>query len=242
MSLLEVRHLAIAYGGAPAVWDATLEVAEGEVVSVIGPNGSGKSTLVNTIAGLLRARSGELRFGGVDLGTVPSHLVCRQGIALVPEGRRLFMRMSVEENLEMGCYRGEARRARTTTLDRVYRLFPILRERRRQLAGSLSGGQQQMVAIGRALMALPRLLLLDEPSLGLAPAVVDHMFGIIRAINGEGVAILLVEQNALLALELCARAYVLEAGRLALEGPSRDLQARPEVRAAYLGGGLEPTQ
>src|SRR5512145_1154807 len=181
--LLEVRHLAIAYGDAPAVWDATLAVAPGEIVAVIGPNGAGKSTLVNTIAGLQRARSGELRFGGADLGAVPAHLVCRQGIALVPEGRRLFTRMSVEENLEMGCYRREARRARAATLERVYALFPILRERRGQLAGSLSGGQQQMAAIGRALMARPRLLLLDEPSLGLAPLIVIALFDAVREIN-----------------------------------------------------------
>ena len=233
--LLEVRHLAIAYGDAPAVWDATLTVGPGEVVAVIGPNGAGKSTLVNTIAGLHGARSGDLRFDGVDLGAVPPHLVCRQGIALVPEGRRLFTRMSVEENLEMGCYRREARRARAATLERVYALFPILRERRGQLAGSLSGGQQQMAAIGRALMARPRLLLLDEPSLGLAPAVVDQMFEIIRTINAEGVAILLVEQNVVRALEIAARAYVLEEGRVVADGPPAILRQQTRIREAYLG-------
>jgi branched-chain amino acid transport system ATP-binding protein len=235
VSLLEVRQLAVAYGDAAAVWDATLQVRPGEVVAVIGPNGAGKSTLVNTIAGLQRSRGGELRFGGVDLCAVAPHLVCRQGIALVPEGRRLFTRMSVEENLEMGAYRGEARRSRAATLERVYELFPILRERRRQLAGSLSGGQQQMVAIGRALMARPKLLLLDEPSLGLAPAVVDQMFEIIRAINGEGVAILLVEQNVVRALEIAARAYVLEEGRTVADGPPAILRQQSRIREAYLG-------
>jgi branched-chain amino acid transport system ATP-binding protein len=233
--MLEIRHVAIAYGDAPAVWDASLDVREGEVVAVIGPNGAGKSTLVNTIAGLQRPRSGVLRFGGVALDAVPSHLVCRHGIALVPEGRRLFTRMTVEENLEVGCYRGEARRARAATLERVYGLFPILRERRRQLAGSLSGGQQQMVAIGRALMARPRLLLLDEPSLGLAPAVVDVMFAIIRAIHAEGVAILLVEQNVVRALEIADRAYVLEEGRTVAEGPPDVLRKEPRIQEAYLG-------
>jgi branched-chain amino acid transport system ATP-binding protein len=210
-------------------------VGAGEIVSVIGPNGAGKSTLVNTIAGLQRARAGALRFDGADLGAVPAHLVCRQGIALVPEGRRLFTRMSVEENLEMGCYRGEARRARADSLARVYALFPILRERRRQLAGALSGGQQQMVAIGRALMARPRLLLLDEPSLGLAPTVVDQMFEIIRAIHAEGVAILLVEQNVVRALDIAARAYVLEEGRVVADGPPAILRQQSRIREAYLG-------
>jgi branched-chain amino acid transport system ATP-binding protein len=233
--LLEVRRLAIAYGDAPAVWDATLEVDVGEVVSVIGPNGAGKSTLVNTIAGLQRAHAGELRFDGVDLTAVAPHRVCGHGIALVPEGRRLFTRMSVEENLEMGCYRGEARRARRATLERVYGFFPILNERRRQLAGSLSGGQQQMVAIGRALMARPRLLLLDEPSLGLAPAVVDHMFEIIRAIHAEGATILLVEQNVVRALEIADRAYVLEEGRVVAEGTPAVLREQPRIQEAYLG-------
>jgi branched-chain amino acid transport system ATP-binding protein len=237
--LLEARQLSIAYGDAPAVWDASLSVDEGELVSVIGPNGAGKSTLVNTIAGLHRARGGQLTFAGLDLGAVASHLVCHHGIALVPEGRRLFTRMSVEENLEMGAYRGAARRARSESLARVYRLFPILSERRRQLAGSLSGGQQQMVAIGRALMARPRLLLLDEPSLGLAPAVVDHMFEIIRTIHAEGVAVLLVEQNVARALDIADRAYVLEGGRMVAEGPAAELRREPRVREAYLGLGQD---
>jgi branched-chain amino acid transport system ATP-binding protein len=233
--LLEARGLAIAYGDAPAVWDASLEVDAGEIVAVIGPNGAGKSTLVNTIAGLQRARAGELTFDGVDLHAVPAHQVCRHGIALVPEGRRLFTRMSVAENLDMGCYRGQARRARAETLERVHRLFPVLRDRRDQLAGALSGGQQQMVAIGRALMARPRLLLLDEPSLGLAPAVVDAVFEAIRAIHAEGVAILLVEQNVVRALDLAGRAYVLEEGRVVAGGPAAVLREQPRVRQAYLG-------
>ena len=233
--MLEARNLSIAYGDAPAVWDASLTVADGEVVSVIGPNGAGKSTLVNTIAGLHRARSGTLSFAGVDLTGEPSHRVCRHGIALVPEGRRLFTRMSVEENLDMGCYRSEARRTRGETLERVYGLFPIRRERRRQLAGALSGGQQQMVAIGRALMARPRLLLLDEPSLGLAPAVVDQMFEIIRGIHAEGVAILLVEQNVVRALEIADRAYVLEEGRMVADGAPSVLRREPRIQEAYLG-------
>jgi len=241
--LLEARQLSIAYGDAPAVWDASLTVADGELVSVIGPNGAGKSTLVNTIAGMLRARTGALSFDGVDLTREPPHRVCRHGIALVPEGRRLFTRMSVEENLDMGCYRTDARRARATNLERVYGLFPILRERRRQLAGSLSGGQQQMVAIGRALMARPRLLLLDEPSLGLAPAVVDQMFEIIRAIHAEGVSVLLVEQNVPRALDVADRAYVLEEGRMVADGPPATLRREPRIQEAYLGlrDGADPT-
>lgn len=233
--LLEARHLAIGYGDAPAVWDASLRVDAAEVVSVIGPNGAGKSTLINSIAGLRRWQSGTLTFDGLDLATVPAHRVCSQGIALVPEGRRLFTRMSVEENLELGAYRAEARRARHAALERVFGLFPILGERRRQLAGALSGGQQQMVAIGRALMARPRLLLLDEPSLGLAPAVVDQMFDILRAIHGEGVAILLVEQNVTKALEIASRVYVLEEGRTVASGTPAELLAQTSIQDAYLG-------
>ena len=233
--LLEVRHLAIAYGDATAVWDASLEVDEGDIVAVIGPNGAGKSTLINAIAGLHGWRHGELRFCGTDMAQVASHQVCRHGIALVPEGRRLFTRMSVEENLEIGCYRSEARTSRAESLERVYRLFPLLRDRRRQLAGALSGGQQQMLAVGRALMARPRLLLLDEPSLGLAPAVVDHMFDIVRTINDEGVAILLVEQNVAKALEIARHAYVLEEGRIVAAGTPSALLSESRIQEAYLG-------
>ena len=233
--LLEARHLAIAYGDAHAVWDVSLEVAEGEIVSVIGPNGSGKSTLVNTIAGLQRARSGELRFAGVDLAAVAPHQVCREGIALVPEGRRLFTRMSIEENLELGGYRADARRARHRTLDRVYGLFPVLRERRRQLAGALSGGQQQMLAIGRALMACPRLLLIDEPTQGLAPNLVTSIASSLVRIKEQGLSVLLVEQNARVALEIADRAYVLEEGRIVADGPPTVLRQQARIREAYLG-------
>jgi branched-chain amino acid transport system ATP-binding protein len=232
---LEARHLAIAYGDAPAVWDASLDVGDGELVAVIGPNGAGKTTLVNAIAGLLEWRAGTLTFGDVDLARVAPHQRCRHGIALVPEGRRLFTRMSVEENLEIGGYRGEARRTRRAGLDHVYGLFPILRDRRHQLAGSLSGGQQQMVAIGRALMARPQLLLLDEPSLGLAPALVDHMFDIIRVIHADGVSVLLVEQNVARALDVADRAYVLEEGRIVASGQPERLLSETRIQEAYLG-------
>ena len=174
--LLEVRNLHVGYGDAPAVWDVSLDVDAGEIVSVIGPNGAGKTTLINAIAGMLRYREGDLRFDGADMKRVRAHGYCGHGIALVPEGRRLFTKMTVEENLELGCYLPGPRAARAQSLERVYGLFPILRQKRAQLAGELSGGQQQMVAIGRALMAQPRIVLFDEPSLGLAPTIVDDMF------------------------------------------------------------------
>ncbi len=233
--LLEARALSVAYGDAPAVWDASLEVDEGEIVSVIGPNGAGKTTLINAIAGMMRWRSGTLHFAGEDMAGVAAHAVCGRGIALVPEGRRLFTRMSVEENLEIGCYVAKARAHRDVSLERVYTLFPILREKRTQLAGLLSGGQQQMVALGRALMARPRIVLLDEPSLGLAPSIVDDMFAIIRAIRDEGVAVLLVEQNVHKALEIADRAYVLEHGRTVASGDPATLMGQPHIREAYLG-------
>ena len=235
MSSLEVRHLAVAYGDAPAVWDATLQVGPGEVVAVIGPNGAGKSTLVNTIAGLQRSRGGELSFGGVDLCAMASHLVCRQGIALVPEGRRLFTRMSVEENLEMGAYRGEARRARGATLERVYGLFPILRERRRQLAGALSGGEQRLLAIARALIVHPRLLLLDEPSAALAPRFIDQVYATLVALNRDGLAMLIVEQNVEAILAVAHRVFVLDLGRNAFDGTPAELRGSDRIRRLYLG-------
>ncbi len=233
--LLEVRNLSVGYGGAPAIVDVSLDVDAGEIVSVIGPNGAGKSTLINAIAGVLRHRRGGLSLDGADLAAVAAHRVCRHGVALVPEGRRLFASMTVEENLEIGCYRPEARKTRAHGLDRVYSLFPVLGERRRQIAGNMSGGQQQMVAIGRALMAEPRLLLLDEPSLGLAPSVVADVMRVIRVINADGMAILLVEQNVVQALEIADRAYVLEEGRIVASGLPGVLMAQSRIREAYLG-------
>ncbi len=233
--LLEVRDLHVGYGDAPALWGVSLDVAAGEVVSVIGPNGAGKTTLINAIAGLLRCRQGALRFDGTDMTRVRAHQFCGHGIALVPEGRRLFPKMSVEENLELGCYLPAARALRGQSLERVYGLFPILRDKRGQPAGELSGGQQQMVAIGRALMARPRIVLFDEPSLGLAPTIVDDMFDIIARVRDDGAAVLLVEQNVLKALEIADRAYVLEQGRIVSEGLPADLMTQPHIREAYLG-------
>jgi branched-chain amino acid transport system ATP-binding protein len=233
--LLEIRNLAVGYGGAPAISGIDLDVAEAEIVSVIGPNGAGKSTLINAIAGMLRAEDGTMRFGDADLRAVPPHQVCSQGIALVPEGRRLFPGMSVEENLDIGCYRRGARQQREQGFERAYTLFPVLQERRHQLAGTLSGGQQQMVAIARALMAQPRLLLLDEPSLGLAPSIVAEMFRIIRVIQEEGMAILLVEQNVGQAMEIADRAYVLEEGRIVASGLPQVLLSQSRIKEAYLG-------
>lgn len=233
--LLEVRNLHVGYGDAPAVWDVSLDVDAGEIVSVIGPNGAGKTTLINAIAGMLRCRQGELRFDGADMKRVRPYGYCGHGIALVPEGRRLFTKMTVEENLELGCYLPGPRSARVQSLERVYDLFPILRQKRNQLAGELSGGQQQMVAIGRALMAQPRIVLFDEPSLGLAPTIVDDMFDIIVRVRDEGAAVLLVEQNVLKALGVADRAYVLEQGRIVATGLPDELMKQPHIREAYLG-------
>jgi len=233
--MLDVERLEVGYGDAVAIWDVSLGVGTGELVTVVGPNGAGKTTLIDAIAGLLPVRAGRVRLDERDLSSVPPHALCAHGIALVPEGRRLFPAMTVEENLEIGCYAPAARARRRQSLERVYATFPILRERRRQLAGSLSGGQQQMVAIGRALMAMPRLLLLDEPSLGLAPQIVDQVFEVVAAIHAEGVAVLLVEQNIVQAFAIAARAYVLEQGRIVAEGAPADLARDARIREAYLG-------
>jgi len=233
--MLEVERLEVAHGDAVAVWDVSLGVRPRELVAVVGPNGAGKTTLINAIAGLLPIRQGTVRLDGRNLAPVPAHELCRHGIALVPEGRRLFPAMTVEENLEIGCYAPAARKRRDQSLERVYATFPILRERRRQLAGSLSGGQQQMVAIGRALMACPRLLLLDEPSLGLAPQIVDQVFEVVAGIHADGVAVLLVEQNIVQAFAIAARAYVLEQGRIVAEGATAELAQDARIREAYLG-------
>ena len=233
--LLEVNALSIAYGDAPAVWDASLGVDAGEIVSVIGPNGAGKSTLVNAIAGVQKARSGEIWFDGADITRLDSHKVCDRGIAIVPEGRRLFKNMTVKENLELGSYGPRGRAASQESLEAVFELFPILRDRKSQISGTMSGGQQQMVAIGRALMARPKLLLMDEPSLGLAPSIVAEMFNAIKSINARDVAVLLVEQNVSQALEIASRAYVIDQGSIVTSGASAALLAQPELRAAYLG-------
>jgi branched-chain amino acid transport system ATP-binding protein len=233
--MLEVERLEVAHGDAVAVWDVSLTVGAADLVTVVGPNGAGKTTLIDAIAGLLPIRSGTVRLDGHDLAAVPAHELCRLGVALVPEGRRLFPAMTVEENLEIGCYAPAARKLRGRSLERVYATFPILRERRRQLAGSLSGGQQQMVAIGRALMAMPRLLLLDEPSLGLAPQIVDQVFEVVAGIHADGVAVLLVEQNIVQAFAIAARAYVLEQGRIVAEGTPATLARDARIREAYLG-------
>ncbi len=233
--MLEVRDLHVAYGAAPALWGVSLELRAGELLCVVGPNGAGKTTLINTIAGILRARSGRIAFEGQDVTALPPHRFCAAGIAIVPEGRRLFTGMSVLENLELGSYLPAAKARRAESLEAVTTLFPVLKDRLHSLAGELSGGQQQMLAIGRALMARPRLLLLDEPSLGLSPLIVHEMFAAIRRINAEGMSVLLVEQNVTMAMEVSTRAYVLEEGRVVAEGTPDDLLARPEIQRAYLG-------
>ena len=233
--MLEVRDLQVAYGAAPALWGVSIDVRPGELLCVVGPNGAGKTTLINTIAGMLRASGGSIGLDGRDITRLPPHRFCEAGIALVPEGRRLFAGMSVLENLELGSYLPQAKAQRRDTLEQVMALFPVIREKLATPAGELSGGQQQMVAIARALMARPRLLLLDEPSLGLSPRIVHDMFAAIRRINAGGMAVLLVEQNVTMALEVSHRAYVLEEGRVVAEGEPQELLARPEIRRAYLG-------
>lgn len=233
--MLELQDIKVSYGAAPALWGISLKVEPGELVCVVGPNGAGKSTLINAIAGLHKASGGSLRFNGQDISMLRSHRFCDIGIAIVPEGRRLFTGMTVLENLELGSFILRARARRRETLEEVLALFPALQAKLGQPAGSLSGGQQQMVAIGRALMARPRLLLLDEPSLGLAPVIVQEMFKAIRGINAEGTSVLLVEQNVVMAMQLARRAYVMEEGRIVAEGQSGELLSRPEIRKAYLG-------
>ena len=233
--MLELESVRVSHGAATAIWDASIHIDSGELVCVVGPNGAGKTTLINAIAGLNRISAGTMKLDDRDLSRLPGHRFCDQGIAIVPEGRRLFTGMTVRENLEIGGYRSAARAARANSIERLCTIFPVLREKMDQAAGSLSGGQQQMVAIGRAMMAQPRLLLLDEPSLGLSPAIVLDMFRVIREINAGGVAILLVEQNVTMAMEVATRAYVLEEGRIVAEGRPEVLLAQPHIRRAYLG-------
>ena len=233
--MLEVRELQVSYGPAPALWGVSFTMRARELLCVVGPNGAGKTTLINTLAGMLRARSGRIVFDGQDITALPPHRYCTAGIAIVPEGRRLFGTMSVLENLEIGSILPAAKARRAQSLDAVLALFPALGPKLQQAAGELSGGQQQMVAIGRALMARPRLLLLDEPSLGLSPLIVQELFGAIRSVHQQGTAVLLVEQNVATALRVADRAYVLEEGRMVAEGTPDELMQRDEIRRAYLG-------
>jgi len=235
--VLEVRDLRVCYGAAPALWGVSLTVRDGELACVVGPNGAGKTTLINALAGLQPASAGTLTMDGHDMSAVAPHRFCGAGIAIVPEGRRLFTRMTVRENLEVGSYLRSARKDRSRSLEYVCTLFPAVRDKLAMPAGLLSGGQQQMVAIGRALMAKPRLLLLDEPSLGLSPAIVLVMFRAIREVHAAGTAVLLVEQNVAMALDIADRAYLLEEGRIVAEGAPDDVFNNPDLRRAYLGIG-----
>lgn len=235
MSLLRVENLCVSYGGIQAVKSISLTVEEGELVTLIGANGAGKTTTLNTLGGLLKPASGTLHYAGRSLASLPAHDRVRHGLALVPEGRGIFGRLNVSENLLMGAFHRHDKSGVASDLEKSYVLFPRLREREHQLAGTLSGGEQQMLAMARALMSRPRLLLLDEPSMGLAPLMVEKVFEIIRRINAEGVAILLIEQNARLALAVAKRAYVMESGRITLAGAAAELAADERVRAAYLG-------
>ncbi|TMQ17372.1 MAG: ABC transporter ATP-binding protein [Candidatus Rokuibacteriota bacterium] len=235
MSLLELSNLDVAYGDLPALSDVSLAVEAGETLSVVGANGSGKTTMLRTISGLLRPRRGEVRFEGERIDRLPCHRVVERGVVHVPEGRKVFPSLAVRENLELGSYPRAARAHRADSLERVFSLFPRLRERAGQAAGTLSGGEQQMLAIGRALMARPTLLMLDEPSLGLAPLIVTEIFRTIDAIHRAGVTVLLVEQNTRQALALSRRGYVLENGRVVLVGTGAELLGNEHVKRAYLG-------
>ena len=233
--LLALERLAVAYGGIQAVKGIDLEVRDGELVCLIGANGAGKTTTLKGICGLLPVKSGTIRYAGDDITGVPSYRLVRRGLAMVPEGRGMFGALTIEENLAMGAYARTDRAAVRADAERVFALFPRLKERRRQTAGTLSGGEQQMLAMARALMSRPRLLLLDEPSMGLAPLMVKKVFETIIAVAKEGVTMLLIEQNARLALEVSDRGYVMESGEITLEGPAPALLHDPKVRAAYLG-------
>ena len=235
MAMLTVDNIHVYYGSIHAVKGVSFEVNEGEIVTLIGANGAGKSTVLNTVSGLLHPRTGSVQFMGQDLRGTAAHKVVERGLAQVPEGRRIFLQMTVEENLEMGAYTRPNSTIAPGIAD-VYKRFPRLEERRRQVAGTLSGGEQQMLAMGRALMSSPKLLMLDEPSMGLAPILVEQIFDIIKELHAAGTTILLVEQNAQAALSVADRAYVLETGRISLSGTGAELMASDQVRRAYLGG------
>ncbi|MBR5702216.1 MAG: ABC transporter ATP-binding protein [Oscillospiraceae bacterium] len=232
--MLSVQDINVYYGAIHAIQDVSLTVNEGEIVTLIGANGAGKSTTLQTISGLLRSKTGDIRFCGQSIAHLPSHKIVERGIAQVPEGRRIFLQMTVQENLEMGAFTRSGGVERD--LERVYALFPRLLERKKQIAGTLSGGEQQMLAMGRALMSHPKLMMLDEPSMGLAPILVEQVFSIIRQLHEEGTTILLVEQNAQMALSVADRAYVMETGKIILQGTGAELAQSDQVKKAYLGG------
>ena len=233
--MLKVNDINVYYGAIHAIKGVSFEVRPGEVVTLIGANGAGKSTILNTVCGLLRSRTGSIEFLGKPLGAVSAHRIVEQGLAHVPEGRRIFLQMTVEENLEMGAYT-QPRSTIAPSLERVYEQFPRLKERRKQIAGTLSGGEQQMLAMGRGLMSSPKLLMLDEPSMGLAPILVEQIFDIIKTLHKNGTTILLVEQNAQMALSVADRGYVLETGRIVATGTGQELLRDAAVKKAYLGG------
>lgn len=235
-TMLKVNDINVFYGAIHAIKGASLEVNEGEIVTLIGANGAGKSTILRTISGLLKPRSGNIEFQGSEISGVPAHEIVKVGISQVPEGRRIFAEMSVLENLELGAFTRIDKDGIKADMDMVFERFPRLKERIGQLAGTLSGGEQQMLAMGRALMSRPKLLLLDEPSMGLAPLLIKEIFAIIQDINKTGTTVLLVEQNANMALSIAHRAYVLETGRITLSGDAKELAASDDVRKAYLGG------
>jgi len=235
LTLLEVRDVSVFYRDLQALWGISLEIKRGEMVVLVGPNGAGKTTLLRTIVGLHRPAKGSILLDGQPIHVIPAHRIVERGIVLVPEGRRLFGGMSVLENLEIGAFSARARREKDQTLQWIFEIFPILGQRQHQIAGLMSGGQQQMLAVGRALMGLPRLLLLDEPSLGLAPLVVESIFEVVQKINRSGVAVLLVEQNVRAALELAHRAYIVEQGRIVGHGAGAELLTDKNVQQAYLG-------
>ncbi|MFJ8237443.1 ABC transporter ATP-binding protein [Ureibacillus sp. NPDC094379] len=234
--MLKVNNIDVFYGNIHALKDVSLEVNEGEIVTLIGANGAGKSTLLKTLSGLLKPKNGDILYLTQSIAGKQAQTIVKSGISHVPEGRRVFANMSVEENLELGAYLRSDRDGIKKDIDYIYELFPRLEERKKQLSGTLSGGEQQMLAMGRALMAKPKLLLMDEPSMGLAPLVVKKIFEIIKTVNEQGTTVLLVEQNANMALSIANRAYVLETGKIVLSGTAKELQESEQVKAAYLGG------
>lgn len=236
MSMLKVENMDVYYGNIQALHNISIEVNEGEIVTLIGANGAGKSTLLKTLSGLLKPKKGEIQFLGKSIAGKAAQTIVKAGISHVPEGRRVFANLTVEENLELGAFLRKDKAGITSDLTKVYETFPRLLERRKQLSGTLSGGEQQMLAIGRAIMAKPKLVLLDEPSMGLAPLMVQTIFKVIEEINNDGTTVLLVEQNAHMALSVANRGYVIETGKVVLSGPASELQSSEEVKLAYLGG------